>query len=174
MYQAKSKGGAGWHVYSEGEGVQEKMQSRLHWEEMINRSLIDDSLVVHYQPILDIGTHRVSHYEALVRIRQADGSTIPPGLFMEVAENSGLIRDIDRNVIRQVFRKMLALFRRGKRYKFSINLSGVSINDATLLSFIRDELSRYPLLRASDVVFEITETAAVSDFSAARSSPSPK
>ncbi|WP_300453756.1 EAL domain-containing protein [Accumulibacter sp.] len=168
MYQAKSKGGAGWHVYSEGEGVQEKMQSRLHWEEMINRSLIDDSLVVHYQPILDIGTHRVSHYEALVRIRKTDGSTIPPGLFMEVAENSGLIRDIDRNVIRQVFRKMLALFRRGKRYKFSINLSGVSINDATLLSFIRDELSRHPLLRASDVVFEITETAAVSDFSAAR------
>lgn len=31
MYQAKSRGGAGWHVYSEGEGVQEKMQSRLHW-----------------------------------------------------------------------------------------------------------------------------------------------
>lgn len=167
MYQAKSKGGGGWHLYSEGEGVQEKMQSRLHWEEMINNSLANEGFVVHYQPILDIHTRRVSHYEALVRMRQSDGSLVAPGVFMQVAEDSGLIRDIDRYVIRHVFDKMLALLAMGKRYKFSINLSGVSINDATLLSFIRDELSLSPLL-PSHVVFEITETAAVSDFSAAR------
>lgn len=167
MYQAKSRGGAGWHVYSEGEGVQEKMQSRLHWEEMINRSLVSEGFIVHYQPILDIRARQVSHYEALVRMRGADGTVVPPGMFMEVAENSSLIRDIDRCVIHQVFDKMLALFAVGKFYKFSINLSGVSINDAHLLSFIRDELSRSSML-PSHVVFEITETAAVSDFSAAR------
>ncbi|MCP5227482.1 EAL domain-containing protein [Accumulibacter sp.] len=167
MYQAKSKGGAGWHLYSEGEGVQEKMQNRLYWEEMINRSLDDDGFVVHYQPILDIRARQVSHYEALVRMRAEDGSLSPPGMFMEVAENSGLIRDIDRHVIHQVFGRMVALFSAGKHYKFSINLSGVSINDPRLLSFIRDELARSPLL-PSHVVFEITETAAVSDFSAAR------
>ncbi|MBP6070452.1 MAG: EAL domain-containing protein [Candidatus Accumulibacter sp.] len=167
MYQAKKKGGAGWHLYSEGEGVHEEMQSRLHWKEMINRSLADGGLVVHYQPILDIRARQVSHYEALVRMRSADGMPIPPGEFMEVAEKTGLIREIDRNVIRQVFDKILALFAVGKDYKFSINLSGVSIDDPGLLSFIRDELSRSPLL-PSHVVFEITETAAVSDFSAAR------
>jgi len=167
MYQAKSKGGAAWHLYSEGEGVQEKMQSRLRWEELINRSLIDGSLLVHYQPILDIRARHVSHYEALVRMRKPDGSIVPPGQFMAVAEDSGLIRDIDRLVIRQVFAKMISLFARGQVYKFSINLSGVSINDPTLLSFIRQELSRSPML-SSHVVFEITETAAVSDFSAAR------
>ncbi|WP_291992211.1 EAL domain-containing protein [Candidatus Accumulibacter sp. ACC003] len=167
MYQAKSKGGAGWHLYAEGEGVQEKMQNRLYWEEMINRSLTDQRFVVHYQPILDIRAKQVSHYEALVRMRAADGSLIPPGMFMEVAENGGLIRDIDRYVIHHVFGKMLELFAAGKHYSFSINLSGVSINDSRLLAFIRDELSRSPLL-PSHVVFEITETAAVSDFSAAR------
>jgi EAL domain-containing protein (putative c-di-GMP-specific phosphodiesterase class I) len=167
MYQAKSKGGSGWHLYSEGEGVQEKMQSRLHWEEMINRSLADAGLLVHYQPILDIRARQVSHYEALVRMRSADGSPIPPGAVHGSGRKHGLIREIDRYVIHQVFDKMLALFAVGKHYKFSINLSGVSINDASCLSFIRDELSRSPLL-PSHVVFEITETAAVSDFSAAR------
>jgi len=167
MYQAKSKGGAGWHLYSDGEGVQEKMQSRLHWEEMINRSLGDRGFIVHYQPILDIRARQVSHYEALVRMRAEDGSPIPPGVFMEVAESSGLIREIDRYVIHEVFGKMLSLFAAGKYYKFSINLSGVSINDPRLLSFIRTELSRSALL-PSHVVFEITETAAVSDFSKAR------
>jgi diguanylate cyclase (GGDEF)-like protein/PAS domain S-box-containing protein len=167
MYQAKSKGGAGWHLYSEGEGVQEKMQSRLYWEEMINRSLGDSGFMVHYQPILDIRARQVSHYEALVRMRADDGSPIPPGAFMEVAENSGLIREIDRYVIHEVFGRMLTLFSAGKYYKFSINLSGVSINDPRLLAFIRTELSRSALL-PSHVVFEITETAAVSDFSKAR------
>ncbi|HRF04872.1 EAL domain-containing protein [Accumulibacter sp.] len=167
MYQAKSKGGAGWHLYSEGEGVQEKMQSRLYWEEMINRSLRDCGFIVHYQPILDIRARQVSHYEALVRMCADDGSPIAPGAFMEVAENSGLIREIDRYVIQEVFGRMLDLFAAGKFYKFSINLSGVSINDPRLLAFIRTELSRSALL-PSHVVFEITETAAVSDFSKAR------
>ncbi len=167
MYEVKSKGGAGWHLYSDGEGVQEKMQSRLHWKEMINRSLGDRGFIVHYQPILDIRARQVSHYEALVRMRAEDGLPIPPGKFMEVAESSGLIRDIDRYVIQEVFGKMLGLFAVGKYYKFSINLSGASINDPRLLSFISNELSRSALL-PSHVVFEITETAAVSDFSKAR------
>ncbi len=167
MYQAKSKGGAAWHLYSEGEGVQEKMQSRLRWEELIKRSLMDDSLIVHYQPILDIRARQVSHYEALVRISHPDGSLVHPGQFMQVAEDSGLIRDIDRMVIRKVCATMLSLMARGESYKFSINLSGVSINDSTLLSYIRKELARNSTL-SSHIVFEITETAAVSDFSAAR------
>ena len=167
MYEAKKKGGASWHLYSEGEGVQEKMQDRLKWKEMINSALVEEGFVVHYQPIQDIGARQVSHYEALVRMQRVDGSLIPPGFFMEVAENSGLIREIDRCVIHQVFSKMLGLFAVGKHYNFSINLSGVSINDPRLLSFIREELSRSPML-PSHVIFEITETAAVSDFSAAR------
>jgi predicted signal transduction protein with EAL and GGDEF domain len=73
MYQAKSKGGAGWHLYSEGEGVQEKMQSRLHWEGDDQPLTGDRGFIVHYQPILDIRARQVSHYEALVRMRAADG-----------------------------------------------------------------------------------------------------
>lgn len=167
MYQAKSAGGAGWHIYSDGEGVQEKMQTRLYWEEMINDALTDNGLVVYYQPILDIHAQRVSHYEALVRMRTMGGPVILPGMFMEIAEDSGLIREIDRCVIRQVFSKLEELFAIGKHYKVSINLSGVSINDPRLLAFIRDELVHHPLLPGA-VIFEITETAAVSDFSAAR------
>lgn len=167
MYQAKSKGGGGWHVYSEGEGVQERMQNRLHWEEMINRALANDGFIVHYQPILDIASRKVSHFEALVRMRAGDGGVVPPGMFMEVAESSGLIREIDRHVTGMVLARMELSRRAGRRYRFSINLSGVSINDASLLSFLREKLAQRRDL-AGDVVFEITETAAVADFAAAR------
>ncbi|MEF8730179.1 MAG: diguanylate cyclase [Accumulibacter sp.] len=142
MYQAKSKGGGGWHVYSEGEGVQERMQNRLHWEEMINRALANDGFIVHYQPILDIASRKVSHFEALVRMRAGDGGVVPPGMFMEVAESSGLIREIDRHVTGMVLARMELSRRAGRRYRFSINLSGVSINDASLLSFLREKLAQ--------------------------------
>ncbi len=168
MYQAKSKGGGGWHVYSEGEGVQERMQNRLHWEEMINRALANDGFIVHYQPILDIATRKVSHFEALVRMRAVAGGVVPPGMFMEVAESTGLIREIDRHVTGLVLARMELSRRAGRRYRFSINLSGVSINDPSLLSFLRAKLAQRSDL-AGDIVFEITETAAVADFAAARS-----
>lgn len=151
----------------EGEGVQQKMQERLHWKEMISKSLVDERFVVHYQPIQDIRARQVSHYEALVRMQAPDGSVIAPGVFMEAAEQRFDPPDIDRYVIKRVFRKMLGLFAAGKYYKFSINLSGVGVNDASLLPFLREALSCSPML-PGHVVFEITETAAVSDFSAAR------
>jgi EAL domain-containing protein (putative c-di-GMP-specific phosphodiesterase class I) len=118
------------------------MQNRLHWEEMINRALANDGFIVHYQPILDIASRKVSHFEALVRMRAGDGGVVPPGMFMEVAESSGLIREIDRHVTGMVLARMELSRRAGRRYRFSINLSGVSINDASLLSFLREKLAQ--------------------------------
>lgn len=167
MYQAKADGRARCHLYAEGERMQEKLQRWVHWEERIKKALEEDGFVMYYQPILDIHNGRISHYEALLRMRGEDGNLIAPGEFMEVAEESGLIREIDRYVVTQVITRLNGLLKEGKTYKFAINLSGVSINDEGLLDFLRHELARHPDV-PQHLIFEITETAAVSDFAAAR------
>lgn len=167
MYQAKANGRACWHVYAEGERMQEKLQQRVHWEERIKRALEEGGFVMHYQPILDIHAGRISHYEALLRMRDADGSLVPPGTFMEVAEESGLIREIDRHVVELAVGRLCQLLQEGRSYKIAINLSGISINDDSLLEFLRLKLARHPGL-PQHLIFEITETAAVADFTAAR------
>lgn len=167
MYQAKAEGRARWHLYAEGERMQEKLHRWVYWEERIKHALEHDRFVVHYQPILDIRAGHVSHYEALLRMRDDNGALIAPGEFMEVAEESGLIRQIDRFVISTVLARAGLALRQGKAYKFAINLSGVSINDAGLLDFLRQELKGKREL-PQHLIFEITETAAVADFSAAR------
>lgn len=167
MYQAKAAGRARWHLYAEGERMQEKLQHRVHWEEKIEKALKEDAFVLHYQPILDIHGNRISHYEALVRMHAEDGSLVAPGEFMEVAEKSGLIRKIDRYVVHAVINRLLELLEVGKSYKIAVNISGMSINDDRLLDFIRQELARNPAL-PQHLIFEITETAAVADFSTAR------
>ncbi len=167
MYQAKAKGRGCWHVYAEGERMQEKLQHLVLWEEKIKQGLEEGAFFMHYQPILDIHSNTISHYEALVRMRNDDGSITMPGEFMEVAEKSGLIRLVDRYVVRAVIDRLLALLSAGRNYKIAVNLSGVSINDDSLLDFLREELQRSSDL-PTHLIFEITETAAVSDFSSAR------
>lgn len=167
MYQAKAAGRGSWHVYAEGERMQEKFQQWVHWEEKIKKALECDGFVMHYQPILDMHNNTISHYEALVRMRSDDGSLIAPGIFMEVAEKSGLIREIDRHVMRLVVDRLLEMLAAGAKCTMAVNLSGVSINDDGLLDFLRQQLDRNPLL-PQYLIFEITETAAVADFSAAR------
>lgn len=167
MYQAKAAGRGGWHVYAEGERMQEKFQQWVQWEEKIKKALEHDGFVMHYQPILDMHSNTISHYEALVRMRSDDGALIAPGMFMEVAEKSGLIREIDRYVVSSVIDRLLQMIASGATCKMAVNLSGVSINDDGLLDFLRQQLARAPQL-PQRLIFEITETAAVADFAAAR------
>lgn len=167
MYQAKSVRPGGWHVYAEGERMQEKLQQWVFWEQKIKKALEEGEFVIYYQPILDIGSGSISHYEALVRMRAEDGSVIAPGEFMEVAEKSGLIRDIDRYVVHAVIGRLLELLEAGSTCKIAVNLSGMSINHDGLLDFLRQELARSPAL-PQHLIFEITETAAVADFPAAQ------
>lgn len=167
MYQAKAAGRGCWHLYAEGERMQEKLQRWVYWEEKIKTALEHDGFTMHYQPILDIRSNAISHYEALIRMKAEDGSLIAPGEFMEVAEKCGLIREIDRHVVRAVIDRLLQMLAAGATCKMAVNLSGVSINDDGLLDFLHKELARSPLL-SQHLIFEITETAAVADFSAAR------
>ncbi len=74
---------------------------------------------------------------------------------------------MDRRVIELVFEEMLKLHAAGKQYKIAINLSGVSISDASLLDFLKQRLTLHPEL-LPNLIFEITETAALSDFAVAR------
>lgn len=167
MYQAKVMGKSRWHVFSEGEGLQQKLEMRVLWEDRIKQALREDLLVMQYQPILAIQQNKISHYEALVRMKGEDGKLVPPADFIAVAEESGLIGEIDRFVVRAVVKRWLALLEEGRQYKVAINLSGLSMNDESLLQLLQDLFLLHPEL-SSQVIFEITETAAVADFSTAR------
>lgn len=167
MNQAKSIGKSRWHVFSEGEHLQEKLEHFVLWEDRIKLALRDHKFVMQYQPILDIHTNKISHYEALVRMLDDDGEMIPPIEFIEVAEKTGLIRQLDHNVVEMVLTHWVALQSEGKHHKVAINLSGLSMNDQDLLLWLQAFFSQHPEL-ASQVIFEITETAAVADFALAR------
>jgi EAL domain-containing protein (putative c-di-GMP-specific phosphodiesterase class I) len=135
------------------------MHSRIQWKERILKALKEDRFEPWFQPILDLKTGLVHHYEALARMRDTDGKILLPGSFIEVAERFGIIGEIDRVIIEKTM-KIQAAGGRNNPYSFSVNLSGMDLGDQKLLSFLKSTLKRTGADPGS-IVFEITETAAV-------------
>lgn len=166
MYQAKASGRAQYHIFSADVDYQEKLRRELYWQDVIEDAIANDKFVLFYQPILNIKTNRISHFECLIRLRQNDGQIIPPGDFIGHAEELGLIGKIDRLVLKKAVQKHIEFKNQGNDYKLTVNLSGCSFNDTAIFEDI-SRLINVPEVTPGNIIFEITETAAVSNFAAA-------
>jgi PAS domain S-box-containing protein len=117
------------------------------------RSAIEaDRLVLYTQPIVDLASGEPVQQELLLRMVDEDGSVVPPGDFLPIAERWGLMTEIDRWVIRQA----TAMAARGVRAQF--NLSGLSLGDPAVLAEMEESIGRSGV-DASLLVVEVTETA---------------
>lgn len=107
------------------------------------------------------------HFEILLRMLDDEGGIVEPGVFIPAAESYDLMGNIDRWVIRAALREYGPRLRAERGLSFALNLSGNSLNDPFLWPFVQEELAASGL--APDAVcFEITETAVIDNFSAAR------
>ncbi len=107
------------------------------------------------------------HYEILLGIRDKKGNLVSPEPFIRAAERSDQVTEVDRWVIRTALRWMAKNKRRLlKLGGFSINLSGLSLNDDSLTQYVLDQFMETKV-PPGKVVFEVTETAAIDRLSTA-------
>ena len=132
----------------------------LTWVQRIRTALTDERFVLYGQPIVDLHTGIVTHHELLIRMLSDDGDIIPPAAFLPTAERFGLIHEIDRWVTRTALD--LAMDDGG----VTINLSGHSIGEQPIITAVRDAITDG--LDPAKVIFEITETSAMTNIAAAR------
>ncbi|MCF7970268.1 MAG: EAL domain-containing protein [Methylococcaceae bacterium] len=168
MYHAKKTGRSRYHIFSPEFGYQTLLTEQLRWKHIIEGAIKQDEFVLYYQPILDIKRKEISHYECLLRIQQKDGTLLMPGDFIAQAEQIGIIDQIDHLVLRKAIERHLAFQSIGNNARLAINLSGRSMNDMDILPYIEQLLSQ-PGVKPELIIFEITETSAVSNFMSAKS-----
>jgi PAS domain S-box-containing protein len=128
------------------------------WVGRIREAVDEDRLELYTQPIIPLagGTARE---ELLLRMTTRGGEVVPAGQFLPAAEQFGLIVELDRWVIAQAMR----IAAHGRIVQ--VNLSAASTADARLLDFIDHEL-RAGEAPPSNVIFELTETALMSNAAA--------
>jgi EAL domain-containing protein (putative c-di-GMP-specific phosphodiesterase class I) len=90
-----------------------------------------------------------------------------PGKFIEIAEQVGLIHSIDHYVLRHAVLKLASLEKQGIEAKFAINLSGSVVDDPVVQPLIKQLIKKHHI-NPENLMFEVTETAAVSNLQQAK------
>jgi len=168
-YMAKDLGRNRVHVYTVEDEALSRRQKELHLASTLSGALERNSFRLYCQSIRALNPEARSgaeHYEVLLRLVDSDGKEISPTNFIPAAERYNLMPAIDRWVIRNT----LACFA-SFRHKLapgpifiSINLSGNSLSDENLQSYIEEQLRDFDV-PAETICFEITETGAITNLS---------
>ncbi len=167
MYQAKSHGKNTWHLFTSDDELRTQLQERMRWKQKIEDALDDDRFLLYFQPIMNIEEQSISHYEVLLRMQDAEGNIHSPAIFIEVAEQTGLIHRIDHYVLEKGIIKLAELTQENRNLTLSLNLSAHAMVDNELIPLLKHLLHTHNA-NPNQLLFELTETAAVGDITQAR------
>jgi diguanylate cyclase (GGDEF)-like protein len=161
MYQAKSLGGGRAEVFDAALGrvVQERSIAR----RLLQSALDERRVVAYYQPVVDLRSGNVAGFEALARINALDGSLVPPGVFIPVAEDSGLVVPLGAQVLEMAClqaRQWQAAGQRDGGLTVAVNVSSRQLQVGDLAAVVRATLEQSGL-PPSCLHLEITETAII-------------
>ncbi|MCF7989780.1 MAG: EAL domain-containing protein [Thiohalocapsa sp.] len=163
-YAAKELGGKRVHVYRPDDAEMAHRRGQMGQIARIQAAMEEGRFVLYRQAIAPAccPAQPVDHYEVLLRMVDKAGAIIAPGAVIPAAERYGLMPQLDRWVIRSVFRG-LAQYKvpaGAREERYSINLSGTSLGDERLADFLREQFAEFQIAPRR-IGFEITETAAI-------------
>jgi len=156
MYHAKAKGRGNYQFFTEDMNI--ATTRRMNIESDLRLALERDEFELHYQPQLDLRSGTIVGVEALIRWRHPTRGLVPPGDFIPIAEESGMIAAIGDWVLQEACRQLRLWQDKGIAHvRMSINLSTGQFLDKTLPARIHKLLAQYRL-SASLLDLEVTES----------------
>ncbi len=160
MYEAKDEGKDRHAVYDLMRRRHNRPGLRESWSARLERAIESDGFVLHAQPIAAICGSGTPAFELLLRLPDELGDLILPGTFLHNAERLGLVEQIDRWVIERAVRHLHESHACGSDLTLSVNVSGRTMGDPALGSYVAALLEAYPI-PPGRLIVEITETAAI-------------
>ena len=167
-YQAKEKGRNCIYITSKDDKQLQVKRSEMQWLGRLTQALEEEKFVLYAQPIVSLkhNNNSFKSYEVLIRLKEGN-KIISPMAFIPAAERYGMMQRIDRWVIESTFKAYEQIqMNTTVLYRFSINLSGISLNDSGLMGYIEELFKRYHI-PYNAICFEVTETAEVANLSVA-------
>ncbi|MGC2165485.1 MAG: PAS domain S-box protein [Gallionella sp.] len=156
MYLAKESGRSQFSFYTPALNADARMKLQL--ENDLRHALAGDELSLHYQAKVDIRSGAICGAEALARWQKPDQTWVPPGLFIPIAEKSGVILAIGNWVIEQACAQMRAWLDAGlPEVSIAVNVSAFQFHSGKLVKMVKAALEKYRI-PAIFLELELTES----------------
>ena len=136
--------------------------NRLALKHELQKAIQNDELMLHYQPQIDCKTMKVVGAEALLRWNKKNSDTVPPGVFIPLAEESGLIKTLTEWVILEAIKQQRLWQANDLQMHLSINLSAWNLLDPELDTIVKRFFDEYDV-KPGQISFEITESVMMTD-----------
>jgi sensor c-di-GMP phosphodiesterase-like protein len=124
----------------------------------LKRAILTGKLSVVYQPIVELGSHRIVGAEALARWTDEDGESIRPETIVALAEADGFVSDVTRFILTRSIEEIRPILEWNPNFRLSINLAAPDLADPRLLLLLDEKLNNGHVMPAN-VVFELPERA---------------
>ncbi|MGN6100664.1 MAG: putative bifunctional diguanylate cyclase/phosphodiesterase [Devosia sp.] len=161
LYKSKSQGKAQCQLFRDDMDVEYRYRQRIKAE--LREAIANNGLTLNYQPVIDLKTRRVVGCEALARWHHPELGTIPPSVFIPVAEESGLVSDISRWVLNTATAECQNW---PEEVRVAVNISARDLRSGDVAQMVGTALAASGLApRRLEV--EVTETAVIEEREAA-------
>lgn len=156
LYKAKAEGRGIYRYYTDA--LTDSARRRIECETRLRRAILHNEFEVYYQPQVHIQTGRIVGAEALIRWNDSERGIISPGVFIPIAEETGLIGDIGEWVLNETCRQGKIWLDQGHRLTLAVNLSAHQVRHQNIPLIVEAALkkSAYP---ADRLELELTESA---------------
>ncbi len=160
MYRAKARGKDRYEIFEPA--MHAEVMDRLALESELRHAIAGDELELHFQPAFKLESREPLGVEALVRWRHPQRGLLPPGVFIPLAEESGLILPLGRWVLNEACRQAAAWQEEHPGLQVAVNLSAWQLEQPDIVDEVAAVLERWQLPPRT-LVLELTETLLMHD-----------
>ena len=165
LFSAKDSGKNQYKFYNQG--LEKKLQLKQELESSLKTTSGRKSFEIYYQPKVNVHSKNMIGVEALVRWRNASGELIPPGEFISLSEESGLIIPLGEYVLTEACRQAVAWKESGHELILAVNVSIIQFEDSKFLSMLKRVLEDSKI-SPHMLELELTESVLAKDIDYAR------
>ena len=164
LMKAKARG----HVYRAGDDEEKKRREEKYLlKQQLLTALANNRIVLFFQPIVELSSGKITHCECLVRMLDQDGNFIPPASFLDIANEAGLMPQLDYLVIEKAMRQQVIWQQANVNTRLSINITAPTLEQPDFGQRIAEIVSRTGADPRA-LIFELVETDALQDIDNAR------